>query len=154
MGIAELVGSSAPSGGRGDGEPIFAPGTPACYGRFFEGTPQDRIATMEQGVRDFDVIRQDQPKDEPVGLMLTENGEHLGALRFRFFPAGNGLFKIETVVDAGCRSVEDFTNDTRPGSPKRELQNFDALRVRFGDGEYTLRFGGGETIRLNFTRAA
>lgn len=154
VGIAALVESPSPSGGDGGATPTLPPGTPACYGRELQEIPNDRMASLEEGAHDVDVIRQDQPKDEPVGLMFTEEGRPLGALTFTFYPAGQGLFKIDRVFDAQCREITQFSNATRPGSAKRNLQNHDELRVRFGDHSYTARFGGGATIRLSFNREA
>jgi hypothetical protein len=65
-------------------------------------------------MQDFDFIGPQQSKDRPIGLRFTENGVLIGAMRFSFFPA-NELFKIETVADAQCRSIEDYSNATRGG---------------------------------------
>jgi hypothetical protein len=131
--------------------PSLPSGTPGCYGEYFAGIPGERIATLEEGVDNRHVIRQDQARDEPVGLVFTDAGQPAGALRFRFFPEGE-LFKIQSVVDPKCDRVEAFENATRPGSAKTMLQNHDALRVRFGDRSYTARFGATSTIHLNFRR--
>jgi hypothetical protein len=151
VGIAGVVGTAPP--GDGAGVRPSLPGAPGCYGRLFRGIAQDRIASLEDGTRDRPVIRQDQPKDEPVGLAFTQNGHAIGALTLRFFPA-DGLFKIARVVDSRCGDIARFSNADRPGSAKNTLQNWDTLRVQFGDHSYTARFGSEADIRVSFNREA
>jgi len=159
--IASFRGSGPPTESAGPGEPIgnADPTTPGpatgasatCLDRYFMGIPKDRVATLEEGARDVDVIGPGQPKEGTVGLRLDVLGRPIGALRFQYFPGSGDVFKIETVVDAQCRETQDFSNVSRT-SDKRTLPNYDTLRVQLGGNFYELRFGGGAEIRLNFIR--
>lgn len=122
-----------------------------CLAGYFEGIPAERVFTLEDGVRDRDVIGTTERKEDPFGLRLNADGRPLGAIRMRFFP-DNGLFRIESVVDAACRPVEDYGNVNQPGTDKHALPNFNDLGVRFGGRSYLLKAGGGVTIRLSFFR--
>lgn len=123
----------------------------ACFDQYFVNVPNDRIATLEEGAQDVDVIGPSQPKEGTVGIRLDVLGNPIGALRFQFFPRSGDVFKIESVVDARCRETQGFVNASRTSDP-RTLQNFDTLRIQLGGSFYELRFGGGSTIRLNFIR--
>lgn len=123
-------------------------GKTGCLRRYFEGIPEDRIAAVEAGTVDLDVIAADQTKAGSVGLRLTNNNRPIGATRFAFFPAGE-IFKIESIVDERCETVEEYSNTSR-GGDKRVLQNYDTLRLGLGGAYYDLRLGGSTTIRLNF----
>jgi hypothetical protein len=120
-----------------------------CLERYFEGIPATRLDTLEEGVHDYDAIRANEPKAGPLGLTLTELARPIGAVRIVFLPA-NAIFKVESVVDAACRPVEDFANESRPGNDKHTLQNFDAMRLHLGDRWYTLGVGASATLRFNF----
>jgi hypothetical protein len=153
------IGPDGPNGANGPGgdsqdsttqEPSGG-GSAACFDQYFVNVPNDRIATLEEGAQDVDVIGPSQPKEGTVGIRLDALGNPIGALRFEFFPRSGDVFKIETVVDARCRETQDFLNTSRPSDP-RTLQNFDTLRLQLGGSFYELRFGGGSTIRLNFVR--
>jgi hypothetical protein len=158
--IASVRGPGTPTGPTGPGEPVrkdpgaAEPSTAAsteCLDRYFMGILKDRVATLEEGAQDVDVIRPDQPKEGTVGIRLDALGSPIGALRFQFFPGSGDVFKIETVVDAQCRETQEFSNVSR-ASDKRTLQNYDTLRIQLGGRLYELRFGGGAEIRLNFIR--
>jgi hypothetical protein len=123
----------------------------SCFGDYFEGIPAGRVFTLEDGVRERDVIGTTEPKTGAFGLALNVDGRPIGALRMRFFP-DNGLFRIESVVDAVCRPVEDFGNLNQPGTDKHALPNFNELGLRLGSRSYVLHAGGGATIRLSFFR--
>ncbi len=112
------------------------------------GVPADRIVTLEDGTHDRDIIRVDQPKDRLISIKFTQNGRVLGALTLLPFPK-DSLFKVQDVVDARNRPVEEYSNASRGGS-KTVLQNWDILHVRFEDKLYLLRVGGFDTIRVNF----
>ncbi|HEY8201417.1 MAG TPA: hypothetical protein VII47_08685 [Actinomycetota bacterium] len=159
VGIARL-NKGASDGAAGETGPSVAPpsasatATPQCYGRVFQGIAQDRLVSLEEGTDGSGVVRPEQPKDQPVGLVLTDGGTPIGALTFRFFPAGVGTFKIDRIVDARCREVTQFLNASRPGGARNALQNWDTLRVQLGDHSYTARFGSGSDISVSFRREA
>ncbi|MCA1704203.1 MAG: hypothetical protein LC808_13430 [Actinobacteria bacterium] len=142
---SRVPGASAPSNtNAGSGA-----GGGSCFRRYFAGVPSDRIASVEAGTEDLDVIAANQPKAGTVGLRLTNNGQSIGAMRLAFFPA-NELFKVESVVDERCETVEGYENASR-GGDKHLLQNSDTVRLRLGGAFYDLRLIGSSTIRLHFT---
>lgn len=141
---SRVPNASAPS----DTKAGSSPGGGRCFRRYLEGIPRDRIAPVEAGTQDLDVIAANQPKAGTVGLMLTNNGRSIGAMRFAFFPTSE-IFKIESVVDEQCETVEEYRNTSR-GGDKHGLQNYDTVRLSLGGTLYDLQLGGGSTIRLNF----
>jgi hypothetical protein len=156
--IATLAALNVGDGGSGQtsaGRP--APSQPTasprpsgdgCFGRYFAGIPSDRIAPVETGTADFDVITADQPKAGTIGLKFTNSNDPLGAMRIAFFPA-NSLFKIESIVDDRCTRIGDYSNVAR-GGDRNVLQNSDTVRFRIDGRYYDLRIGASTTIRLNF----
>jgi len=142
---------SAPAGGSTVIEPTGSPrsGGGDCFRRYFEGIPRDRIAPVETGTRDFEVISATQPKAGTIGLRFTLNNRSIGAMRFGFFPT-NGIFKIESIVDEQCRPIEDYANTTARGGAKNVLQNFDTVDFRIAGNSYSLRTGGGTSITIDF----
>jgi len=151
-----LAAGGVDVGGGGSAEEAAATttesaGSGGCFGDYFGGIPAGRVFTLEDGVQDRDVIGTTEPKTGPFGLRLSVDGRPIGALRMRFF-ADNGLFRIESVVDAACRPVEDFGNLNQPGTDKHALPNFNELGLRLGGRSYVLKAGGGATIRLSFFR--
>lgn len=128
------------------------PGGGSCFRRYFEGIPSDRIASVEAGTENFDVIAADQPKAGTVGLRFTSNDRPIGAMRSAFFPT-NEIFKIESVVDDRCDTVEEYENTSR-GGDKRVLQNSDTVRLNLGGAFYDLRLTGNTTIRLSLVSVA
>ena len=152
-GAAWLVGDASPRD-EPTPRPTLAGGTPGCYSQLFQGIAPDRIASLEEGGQGHGVVREDQPKNEPVGVVFTQDGDPVGALTFKFFPEGEGLFKIGKVVDARCREVTQLSNMERPGSSNKSLINWDTLRLRIGDHSYTARYGAGADIQVIFSLEA
>jgi hypothetical protein len=116
--------------------------------------PADRVDTVEAGMRDLELIGPHQPQDAPFGIVLTDGGRPIGAIRFRRFrgpDSSSDLYRIEAVVDAACRPVSEVRNTSRGGDP-RALINWDTVRLRLGGHEYDLRIGGEGSIGGNFTR--
>ena len=125
-----------------------SPGGVACLGRYFDGIPRDRIATVEAGAVNLEVIAANQPKSATVGFRLTNDNRTIGAIRLAFSPTSE-IFKIESVVDERCKTIEEYSNSTQ-GGDKHVLQNYDTLRLALGGAYYDLRLGGDTTIWLNF----
>lgn len=127
----------------------------ACFAPVIGSLPEDRVGRVEVGMREMDVIRPDQSRDEPFGVILTENGEGIGAIRFRRYAGSNSsedLYKVEAIVDSSCQPVSRLRNVSRGGDP-RALVNWDVLGMRLGDHEYQLRIGGETGIGVGpFTR--
>ena len=152
---ALFVGGGGSESSQGPGatavtQPTVAPsvGGDACLGRYFEDIPRDRVATVEAGTTDYDVITETQPKAGTIGVTFTDNARPIGAIRFAFFPE-NRLFKVESIVDARCRLTEDYENPV--GGDKNVLQDSDTLRLRLAGGSYdltTIAYGG--AIRIRF----
>jgi hypothetical protein len=106
--------------------------------------PADRVDTVEAGMRDVELIGSHERLEPPFGVVLTDGGQPVGAIRLRRFAASGSaadLYKIEAVVDAACRPVGALRNTSRGGDP-RALLNWDTVRLRFDGREYDLRIGG------------
>lgn len=134
-------------------EPSTVPGAAdeACFSRYFKGIPGYRLGTVEAGAY-VDVLSEAEPKAGPIGITFTDFGRLIGGIRFAFFPE-NTFFKIESVVDARCRSVEDYEN--RLGGDKRVWQDSSTVRVRLGGRFYDVTANGaGSIVRLGFSSIA
>ena len=122
--------------------------TPAeCFRQFL---PKDRWISIVYGDPAYHpVLRQDQPKGGVAGILFTEEGQQIGAIRFKFTLTGKdgrgqdtGFFKIDKVVGPppACHPVEDYSNISR-GGPKDTLDNFDHLDLSLAGRHYNLRLG-------------
>jgi hypothetical protein len=137
------------------GQPTPAPTpvptrAPAALGecfRQFLPRDRDRWVGIEYGDPQSRVVtRLDQAENGGAGILFTEDGRSIGAVRFRFVRSGqgaggavSGFFKIEQVVGASCRPVEDYSNTS--GAQKDTLANYDYLDVLLDGRHYTLRLG-------------
>jgi hypothetical protein len=128
-------GTESPtSGAAASTEPTGATpaGDGACFGEYFKGIPQDRVGSVEAGAQAYDVITENQPKAGTIGMAFTNNARSIGAIRFAFFPA-NRFFKIESIVDAQCKPIEDYRN--LGGGDKHVAGDSSTVRLRI-DGRY------------------
>lgn len=137
------------------GQPTPAP-TPAptsapaaleeCFRQFLP-RDRDRWVGIEYGDPQSRVVtRLDQAENGGAAVLFNENGRSIGAVRFRFVRSGqsvggavSGFFKIDKVVGASCRPVEDYSNTT--GAQKDMLANYDSLDVLLDGRHYNLRLG-------------
>jgi len=126
-----------------------------CVTSIFTNVAPERIASIETGMRDVEVLGSNQPLDTPFGLVLTENGRRIAALRLRLYRAPNAsadLYRVESAVDAACRPIAQIRNQSRGGDPTA-LINFDTARLRVDAHDYDLRIGGeGNVVVGYFTR--
>jgi hypothetical protein len=123
-------------------------GASPCFDQYFEGIPGDRVGTVEAGARAYDVITESQTKVGTIGMTFTGNGRPIGAIRFAFFP-DNFLYKIESIVDARCRVIEDYEN--RTGGDKHAWEDSSTVRLRLDGRYYDLTANGaGSVIRIAF----
>jgi hypothetical protein len=122
----------------------------------FRALPADRVDTVEAGMRDIEVIGPRERMEPSFGVVLTDGGQPVGAVRLRRFKGTSyvtDLYKIEAVVDAACRPVRELRNASRGGDP-RALLNWDTVRLRLGAHEYDLRIGGEGSMGVGeFSRA-
>lgn len=125
-----------------------------CYDTYFKGIPPDRITDLEEGAIDVKFLRPDLPLDQPVGLRFTSAGQGIGALRVQFFSSGE-LFKLQSVIDARCRRVEDYGNESRPERAKGTFGQYENLRARLGSDFYLLSIQVVDSafFKLRFARA-
>ncbi|HWS89890.1 MAG TPA: toll/interleukin-1 receptor domain-containing protein [Pyrinomonadaceae bacterium] len=108
-----------------------------CLGRLL---PQGRSTSVEYGDAESRVVvRPGQPLGGSAGVLFTENGQPVGALKFSFIRSGDeGVFRIEQVFGPDCRPAADYGSDDRPGV-KEKLRNYEYLRMRLGQKYYDLR---------------
>jgi hypothetical protein len=110
------------------------------------GDPDDRI-----------VVRQNQPKDGPAGILLTRGGREVGAVRFHFVRWGkdeagydSGYYEIEQVVGPDCRPAEGFSNLSGEGVTAGR-KNWEWLHLPLGGRHYGLRIAySGDAIVAQF----
>ncbi len=104
--------------------------------------------TLESGAYEITLITADQPQDGLIGSRFTENNQTLGGIRFQFFSNGQ-FFKIESVVDSNCQPITSYSNMT-PGRDKNVLQNWESLRIKFGNQDYQVWFEHTPDVELSF----
>ena len=151
------TGSGQPAAGQPSSAPPLSGqasiSTAECSPAWFASPTNGRLKVIESGTSDAEVLSADQPKDDPVVIVVTEDGKPVGAVAFRLF-VSNDLFKITQVVDATCQRVETFRNESR-GGDRYVLQNDDTVELTFGSLKYTLSLGyhsgsiGGRLIRIS-----
>ena len=125
-----------------------ASGAERCFVRYFKGIPADRVGTVESGTTSYDVIAENQTKAGQIGMTFTHDGRPVGAIRFELFPE-NLVFKIESIVDARCRVIEDY--ESRTGGVKHVWQDSTAVRLRLDGRFFDLAANGaGNRIRIAF----
>jgi hypothetical protein len=124
-----------------------------CLQQYLQDIPHDRMMPIESGAQDVQIIQPDQLNDQPVGILLTENGKPVSAIKFQFYSSGQ-FFKVRSVVDAQCNPVEDYRNTSR-GGDKHVLKNWDDWKVQLENSAYTIRFGySSDNITLNVNRSS
>ena len=93
----------------------------------------------------------------PFGVVLTENGRRIAALRVRLYRGPNSsadFYRVEAAVDAACRPLAELRNQSRGDDPTR-LINWDTLRFHVDGHDYDLRIGGeGDVSVGNFHRVS
>ncbi|MEX0623680.1 MAG: hypothetical protein WD251_07220, partial [Saccharospirillum sp.] len=114
----------------------------SCFDRYLSELPADRQTTLEVGASDRNVLSSTQTKTTPIALLFNENRNRLGAMVFNVFPTDD-LFRIDTIIDANCQPIEQFSNASR-GGDKNILQNWDTLQMTLNNSSYTLRLGYSE----------
>ncbi len=122
----------------------------SCFDQYFRGIAPDRVATLEEGVQGLQVIGPDQTKNGPIGILFTQNNQPIGGITFQFFLDGQ-LFKVATVVDAACQTIEDYSNATRT-SDKNSYQNYDTIQLRLANQTYQLWFEYNGSIVVSFRK--
>jgi len=75
-----------------------------CLTDFFETVEPDRIRAYEVGADDADVISTAQPKGPPVGMVVTEGGQAVAALKVAL-NTSTAAFTIDSVVDDHCNPI-------------------------------------------------
>lgn len=119
--------------------------------------PAERVARVEAGMSDVEVIGPHQPLEAPFAVVLTENGAPVGAVRLRLYRANastSDLYRVEAIVDARCQPVTELRNASRGGDP-RALTSWDTLWMRLGATAYRMRVGGEGSITVgSFQRAS
>ncbi len=140
--LAQTFASSSPSGA-----PAISAG---CFQQYFQGMARDRISSLESGTDGLQLIGADQTKDDPMGILFTDNTQPIGGIRLRFISNGQ-LFKVDSVVDSNCHPIQAYVNITR-GGDKNVLQNFDSLQMRLGNADYELRLEYDGSITAGFRK--
>ena len=109
-----------------------------------------RVATVEAGANAQIVAGPLASKTDPFGLLLTDGGEPVGAITFRFFPASE-VFKVQSLVDADCHARQ--VSSLQPGQgPLDALPNYRDVRIDLMGTTYVLNLAGQSDIRVNFSR--
>jgi hypothetical protein len=110
--------------------------------------PPERVADVEVGAHDQIIIGLAASKTEPFGLRLTADGETVGAIAARFFPA-SGLFKVQSLVDADCQAGDVL--DPTPGKGRlQQIRNYNDVRIDLAGRSFLLNLDGSRDIRVNF----
>ncbi len=123
-----------------------------CFKDYFQGMAKERVASLESGTDNFQLIGPDQTKDEPAGIIFTDNSQLIGGIEFRLY-SNDRFFKIDSVVDSNCNKIEEYSNQTR-GGDRTLLQNWDSLQMQFGNAGYELELGYNGSIIASFRKSS
>jgi hypothetical protein len=149
----QVSASSAPPAELAPGDAdAAAAATAGCFDAPFAGIPQGRLAPVEAGTSAFDIVTSSEPKAGAIGLRFTDHGRTVGGIKVTWYPV-NDIFRVESVVDAGCRPVGDYANVVDRGQ-KDVMENSDTLRIRLAGHPYELRLNGGAEVRVAFLEVA
>jgi len=139
--------------------PTQTPATTPLTKCFREFLPEGRWTSINYGDPDDSVvIRREQSKDGPAGILFTSRGQEVGAIRFHFLrygknAAGNdsGYYEVEQVIGPGCRPVEGYSQ-TSGEEVQTGHSNYDWLeKIPLGGRTYDLRLAySNETIVAHF----
>jgi hypothetical protein len=119
---------------------------------FREFLPEGRWTSINYGDPDARVvIRRDQPRQGPAGILLTRDEREVGAIKFRFIRHGkdemghdSGYYVVDQIIGPDCRLGLDIANMP---TEVRAHQNYDWLDVTLGGQHYDLRLAyANETI--------
>lgn len=116
----------------------------SCRSDVFRDVAPDRIVAVERGMQSVPVIAPPQPIDPPVGVILTDGGARVAALRLKLHRGPNygaDLYRVEAAVDGACASLTGTRNASRGGDPTA-LTNWDTFHFRSAGREYDVRVGG------------
>ena len=135
------------TGGLATPTPSPAKGAASLEQCLLKHLPSGRLPRLDYGDPDWQVIiRSGEPLENPTGVFFTDNGQLVGALRFRCVPSGTDaegrdkvVFKIEEVVGPDCQPTRDYESLDRPGA-QDTLRNYEYLGMRLGGKQYDLRF--------------
>ena len=97
--------AEAPGGDAQGGGAAALSATPeGCLVGYFEGMEPDRVRFVEVGADDVDLISTTQPKGPPAGMVVTDGGSTVSAIRLSL-DSGTGAFTIDSVVDGECSPI-------------------------------------------------
>lgn len=130
--VSALTGQDVAAGaaGEGDGDDVEGAATVEqadatfaedCFGAYFAGMGDGRVATLENGASAQIVLESDQTKGEAAGLYLTDFGRPVGAVTYHVFMESN-LFRIESAVDGACRELQGHAGTSLPDANTMEMR--------------------------------
>lgn len=140
---------TAGNGGGASGAPAVLTG---CLTGFFAADEPARVQAVEAGAQTVPVIAGQMPKAPPFGVVITEAGQPVAALRLQFI-AGGDVFRVLGAVTATCTPVAGLRNVDRPGDPT-VLQNFDTVRVPVMGKAYDIRLGASSALEVSVVTVA
>ena len=111
----------------------FRNGPDNCLEQEFAGVNPIEVGSGIQPLRELG--------DGMIKIKLTDNRQPVGALRLKFYPAGE-YFEIEKVFDSKCNVVEDLFNLSRQtyiDIKKDKVPNNDYVQVPLEGQNYSLR---------------
>ena len=104
-----------------------------CLEQEFAGVNPIEVGSGIQPLRELE--------DGLIKIKLTDNRQPVGALRLKFYAAGE-YFEIEKVFDSRCNAVEDLFNLSRQtyiDIKRDKVPNNDYVQVPLGGQNYSLR---------------
>jgi hypothetical protein len=124
-----------------------------CLGSFFNAetnVASGRVKPVETGASDLYLFGPDDPVEEPIGLILTDRGKLLGAIKFHFVK-DNDQFDSDGIVDAQCVPLrnDQYFDETKPDEPAGFLRDLDSWDLELGQRHYELRLSDGGGVEVN-----
>ena len=142
-------------GGGGGGQVAGPPpaDAPACIAGFFRTRPTvsaDRRRSLPAGAEDVDVVGLEESKREEFGLVLTDDGEVVGAAKLTY-DVDTKQFGVDAFVDAGCEPVRWRASDV-PGPNPSRVNQYSHLQVALGEREYDVELKPDVEVEMELHR--
>jgi hypothetical protein len=141
LGDAASTDADDDGGGGGSGGVAGPPpaGAPACLATWFDEAPAVTVArrrALPAERDDVDVLGADEAKAEEFGLVLTDRGDVVGALKMTFDVDAN-QFGIDGAVDGDCAPTT-WRADGRPGPDPDLVNTSEMLRLALAGRDYSI----------------
>jgi len=112
---------------------------------------EGRRRTLPAEAQDVDVLGEAEPKLREFGLVLTNVGEVVGAMKLGYDTDAT-QFRIAGAVDARCRAIT-WTATDPPGPNPPLVNNFNHLKLTLGGTPYEIELKADVAVEMELHRS-